>query len=311
MLAKPLVSIIIPVYNGSNFLEDSIKSALAQTYSKIEVIVINDGSIDNGATERIALKYKDKIKYYWQENGGVASALNLGIEKMSGEYFSWLSHDDIYLKRKIEVQVDALKNKGQKDIIVSSGFYVSNERLKIFRRVKTSPYFKNNVERSLLRGNFFHGCTLLIPRICFEKVGTFNKKLKTTQDFDMWLRLSRDYEFINLKDFLVISRVHGNQDTNTKHSIHLTEKDTTKLFFLREYQIKKPYDNELFIESYFDSWWNRLDQSKKELREKIIENVIEMNFAKKSLMISLFIIRAFKNMYLKVTSVACSYLRIF
>lgn len=98
---KPLVSIIIPVYNGSNYLEESINSALAQTYRNIEVIVVNDGSTDGGATERIALSYGDRIRYFYKENGGVSTALNLGLEKMKGEWFSWLSHDDLYLPEKL------------------------------------------------------------------------------------------------------------------------------------------------------------------------------------------------------------------
>ena len=103
---NPLVSIVIPVYNGANFLAEAIDSALAQTYRNLEVIVVNDGSTDGGATERIACSYGDKIRYFSKPNGGVSSALNLGIEKMKGEYFSWLSHDDLYAPDKIENQVN-------------------------------------------------------------------------------------------------------------------------------------------------------------------------------------------------------------
>ena len=84
---NPLVSIVIPVYNGSDYLREAIDSALAQTYANIEVLVINDGSKDNGATESIALSYGDRIRYFNKENGGVASALNMGIEQMKGDYF--------------------------------------------------------------------------------------------------------------------------------------------------------------------------------------------------------------------------------
>ena len=98
----PLVSIIIPVYNGSNYVKEAIDSALAQTYKNIEVIVVNDGSTDN--TEKIVKSYGDKIRYFYKENGGVASALNLAIENSKGEYISWLSHDDVYYPNKIQEQ---------------------------------------------------------------------------------------------------------------------------------------------------------------------------------------------------------------
>ena len=79
---KPLVSIIIPVYNGSNYMREAIDSALAQTYTNTEVLVINDGSCDNGATEAIAREYGDKIRYFYIENGGVSTALNTGIRNI-------------------------------------------------------------------------------------------------------------------------------------------------------------------------------------------------------------------------------------
>ena len=105
---NPLVSIVIPVYNAEKYIERALKSLINQSYKNIEVIVVNDGSTDN--TEKIVKKYVDKIRYFYKENGGVASALNLGIKNMKGEYFSWLSHDDVYYTNKIERQIEELKN---------------------------------------------------------------------------------------------------------------------------------------------------------------------------------------------------------
>ena len=81
---NPKVSIVIPVYNGSDYMAEAIDSALAQTYNNTEVIVVNDGSNDGGKTREIAFSYEDKIRYFEKENGGVASALNFGIKKMEG-----------------------------------------------------------------------------------------------------------------------------------------------------------------------------------------------------------------------------------
>ncbi len=118
---SPLVTIVIPVYNGGDYLNESIQSALSQTYKNIEVIVVNDGSTDSGVTRNIALSYGDKISYYEKENGGVSSALNLGIKKMNGQYFSWLSHDDLYSSEKIEKQLTyALNSHDKSDVIVYS-----------------------------------------------------------------------------------------------------------------------------------------------------------------------------------------------
>ena len=72
-----------------------------KTLEEIEIIVVNDGSNDDGATWKIAHSYGNKIRYFEKENGGVSTALNLGIENMRGEYFSWLSHDDLYYPNKM------------------------------------------------------------------------------------------------------------------------------------------------------------------------------------------------------------------
>ena len=79
---SPKISIVIPAYNASNYLSEAIDSALAQTYPNVEIIVVNDGSKDDGATRAVALSYGDKIRYFEKENGGSSSALNMGIATM-------------------------------------------------------------------------------------------------------------------------------------------------------------------------------------------------------------------------------------
>ena len=116
---NPKVSIIIPVYNGANYMREAIDSALAQSYNNFEVIVINDGSTDN--SEEIALSYGTKIRYFAKPNGGVSTALNLGIANMVGDYFSWLSHDDLYLKDKISTQIQFLSQLENKDSSIIYG----------------------------------------------------------------------------------------------------------------------------------------------------------------------------------------------
>ena len=104
----PLVSIAIPVYNGANYMREAIDSVLAQTYPNIEVLVVNDGSRDEGATEEIVLTYGYRIRYFSKPNGGVASALNLALKEAKGDYFCWLSHDDIYLPEKVSKEMEKL-----------------------------------------------------------------------------------------------------------------------------------------------------------------------------------------------------------
>ena len=91
---SPVVSIVIPVYNGSNYLREAVDSALQQTYGRTEVIVVDDGSDDGGRTDAIIRSYGDRVRRFRKPNGGVSTALNHGLREMTGEWFAWLSHDD-------------------------------------------------------------------------------------------------------------------------------------------------------------------------------------------------------------------------
>jgi len=208
---NPKVSIIIPVYNGSNYLKEAIESAIAQTYNNIEIVVVNDGSNDDGATELIAESYGDKIRYYAKENGGVATALNLGIKKMKGEYFSWLSHDDLYYPEKIEKQIaylDKLKNK--KVVLYSNYSILVGDQ--ITPVVHNHEMLVRKKKYSLLRG-CVNGITMLIPKIILDETGQFSQELRCTQDYDYWRRVQKTYEFIHMEDVLSITRLHSHQDS--------------------------------------------------------------------------------------------------
>ncbi len=217
MNKNPLVSIVIPVYNGENYLAEAIDSALAQTYKNIEIIVVNDGSRDAGATDRVALSYGNKIRYIYQKNGGVSSALNTGIREMKGEYFSWLSHDDLYRPDKIEKQVELIQYKD--DIILCSGSLMDENRNQIPCHVKTlNGRFSNlKVFNAFIHGYNLNGLGFLIPKHIFEEVGLFDESMRYLQDLDMWLRIlmSDKYTIVCQKDLLVITRIHKGQQTNT------------------------------------------------------------------------------------------------
>lgn len=212
MEKNPKVSIIIPVYNGENYLKNAIDSALAQTYKNIEIIVVNDGSRDN--TEKIIKSYGNKIKYIKKENGGVSTALNLAIKNMSGEYFSWLSHDDIIKENKIQTQINFLQSYSESNIILYSDFDLIDEKNNVTGNViKDHNELINKPEYALLMGAI-NGITLIIPKRAFDDCGIFDEKLYCTQDYDMWYRMFEKYKFIHQKEILASSRIHENQETN-------------------------------------------------------------------------------------------------
>jgi len=217
----PMVSCVIPVYNGANYLREAIDSALNQTYPNIEVIVVNDGSTDGGATEAIALSYKDRIRYYRKENGGVSSALNYGIRVMKGNYFNWLSHDDIHLPQKIEKQMEAvLAHKGNRPVICVCNYFLIDEKGREFARApeqleqhfRRSPLCFLGGETTLM----IDGDATLIDKEVFTSCGLFSESLFASQETDMWFRSLEVADFVFITDYLVAYRSHPQQVTNKR-----------------------------------------------------------------------------------------------
>ena len=217
---NPKISIIIPVYNGSYYVKEAIDSALAQTYKNIEIIVINDGSNDKGKTDKICKSYGNKIRYFKKENGGVSSALNMGIEKMKGEYFSWLSHDDVYYPEKVEKQINFLsKFDNKENIILYANYELIDKDGKFLQNVNHKhEELVKKPEYALLRG-CVNGITLLIPKSAFDEYGKFDETLKCTQDYDMWRRIMKTYKFVHMDDIFTKTRIHALQDTNKNPNV--------------------------------------------------------------------------------------------
>jgi glycosyltransferase involved in cell wall biosynthesis len=250
---NPLVTIIIPVYNGSNFIRESITSALDQTYENIEIIVVDDGSNDNGATRKIAAEFGDKVNYIYKENGGVSSALNCGIIHSQGEWISWLSHDDIYFPQKIEKQILLLTKIKQNDqldigknIIFCFNEFINQDGKRITRlnekqNINTDTL---NLILSNIKKSRFNGCTFLLPKACFETIGLFNEKLRFTQDVDFWYRLLfNDYNFNCIPEVLVKYRIHRAQTTHQIPEIGLKESQDFYRWVIEKLFLEEKYKN--------------------------------------------------------------------
>ncbi|HZW03848.1 MAG TPA: glycosyltransferase [Anaerolineaceae bacterium] len=204
-LSPPLVSVVIPVFNGQNYLREAIESVFSQTYAPVELIVVDDGSQD--ATWEIIQSYGERLWGIRKENGGVASALNLGFEQAQGEWIAWLSHDDLFLPEKLEQQIHFVTRNPQVgvcyadfEIVDANGGHLS---------VVTAPWFPPaEMPRQFIRNMYINGSTTLIRRDCWRMAGGFNERLAHTQDFDMWLRMADYTEFGHLPKVVLKSRAH-------------------------------------------------------------------------------------------------------
>lgn len=284
---NPKVCIIIPVYNGSNYIEEAIQSALSQTYNNIEIIVVNDGSNDEGKTSKIVSKYIEKIKYIEKLNGGVSSALNVGISITDADYISWLSHDDYYRSDKIQLQINALKTIGQikNKIMVGCNDVIIDSSGKVLR--KRNIFKKNRLHSSveylkyLLFKSNVNGCSLLIPKSAF-KDNSFNCELRYMQDYFMWITLAlKDYQLIGITEHCVYNRVHQLQQTNKISNVtYLSEKDELNKYLIDYFSKTNRSDYKKIIYMYLKTSSNHA---------LIIDNKIN-EYYKGSIFLSLYII---------------------
>lgn len=249
----PKVSIVIPVYNGANYLREAIDSALAQTYKNIEVIVVNDGSTDNGATRDIALSYGERIRYFEKENGGVSSALNVGISEMTGDWFSWLSHDDLFSVDRIASDMALLLATPGAKITFCRCVNIDATG----NTTGTFPYpithVANLYDAMTLGG--VDMCSMTISRDCFHKTGRFNENSLITQDVEMSLCLAKYYHFFHNQVGVVYKRDHRERGTRNR-----TEQHRRDLYSLACYLYENMSFKDFFPEvdpanvSSFHSW---------------------------------------------------------
>lgn len=259
----PLVSIIIPVYNGEKYVSNAIDSALKQSYSNIEIIIINDGSTDN--TMSVLENYKDnkKITIYSKSNGGVSTALNYGIKHANGEYISWLSHDDVYAETKIEKQINQITETND-TVVVCSWKSINKNGEFIFEVKKSKDLFGNITGKELikkyLRGDIeINGCGVLIPKKIFENVGLFNEKYRYIQDVAMWTEIMlHNYNFNFIPDELVYTRRHNEQVTLLKKNLYDVENRDFYNNLIGKQILKEKSDifNQIVVNCYRKSYWD-------------------------------------------------------
>ena len=202
----PEVSVVIPTYNSAQYLADAVDSVLAQTFQDIEVLVIDDGSIDE--TESVMSRYGAPVRYIKQSNSGVAAARNHGIQESRGRYVAFLDADDTWLAEKLEKQMRALASAAEAKFCYSAFTVVDSDLNPL--RVSRSKRYGSALEDLLLRGNAVGSiCTVLCERALFDMLGGFDPVLSQCADWDMWVRIAAHTEFVYVDEPLVTYRHHG------------------------------------------------------------------------------------------------------
>lgn len=185
---KITVSIIVPSYNAAITIPETLDSILALEDQDFEAIIIDDGSTDN--TREIISPYlrNPKIKYFHQQNKGLAGARNTGIKNSQGNYLVFLDADDIILPNKLNIQKEYLDRHSGVDLVYSNSQWFIENDLDNTRPVNF-PIYQGDVLSNLIYGNFIHVNSAMVRRDKVIQVGMFDENLKELEDWDLWLRM--------------------------------------------------------------------------------------------------------------------------
>ncbi len=230
------VSVVIPVYDGGRFIRDAVNSVLNQTFKDYEIIVVDDGSVDD--TKEVLSSYGNRIKYIYQSNRGVSAARNRGIRASKGEYIAFLDQDDLWLPRKLELQVKYLGEHPTVGLVFSDTQSVAVGKLPAFdrrfvnkRAFQISRPHRGKVFRDLFVQNFVPTLTVVVRKICFDKVGLFDPSVDSAEDYDMWLRIARFFSLDYIDQPLATYRMHA------QSLIHNVEKHLESMILTRKKMI--------------------------------------------------------------------------
>jgi len=201
----PKVSVVIPTYNRGHLVSRAIRSVLDQTYQNFEVIVVDDASTDN--TEKVVKCFNnEKIKYFRHErNKGAATARNTGIRAAQGEYIAFQDSDDEWLPEKLEKQIKVFENAPAEVGVVYTGFWRLEDGKKTYIPFARIIRNEGKIHNELLKGNFVATVAALVKTECFSYVGLFDERLPRLQDWELFIRISKSYEFKFIDEPLVIS----------------------------------------------------------------------------------------------------------
>ena len=214
---NPTVSVVIATYNKADTLADAISSVLRQTYRDFEILVVDDGSTDDTA-QRVKA-YGDKIRYLPKKNGGTGSARNLGIAQARGRFVAFLDGDDLWLPRKLELQMEAFDRESNLSAVQCSAYTV-DPSLRVIELRRCTPDQDTLLDFLLFRNLPAFASCVVIRKEVLKSAGGFGTHLVILSDWDMCCRLARAGRIRSLREPLVLYRQYPNNQSRSVE-IHL------------------------------------------------------------------------------------------
>jgi len=238
ILKMAKVSVIIPVYNASRFIGETIKSVLSQTYKDFEIIVVDDGSTDNSAD--IVKSFGDKkIILIKQKNRGVSAARNTGIKASTGKFIALLDHDDLWLPEKLEKQIPLLEKNPDVALVYSDVCYIDARGNPVSWMLKQFEPHRGYVLKELFITDFIPCLTAVFRKDVIEKIGFFNERYRYAEEYELFLRMARFFQFDFVDEVLACYRVHQNNLSRNIIQSYLENIEILEHFYHSVPEVKK------------------------------------------------------------------------
>ena len=210
-----LISIITPTYNRASYLPETIRSALGQTYTNFELIIVDDGSEDDTCSVLEPFLADTRVRYFYQKNQGQSVARNVAIAQSSGGLIAFLDSDDVWKPDKLEKQVAVFEAYPDVDIVHGDEAVIDERSVVISR--KNMARHSGFITRQLLADNSVSITTALVKRRCFEEMGCFDVSVGVADDYELWLRFSARYRFHYEPGIVASYRVMADQISSDKY----------------------------------------------------------------------------------------------
>lgn len=282
----PLVSILIPVYNAEKFVSNTIESALRQTYTNTEIVIVDDGSTDSSweIIEYYREKYPQLIKSFRQENKGACAARNKALKESSGDYIQWLDADDILDENKILSQLQAV------DFVFKTDVLLSGPTTKFYTDLKKTKFVSNPLWTDLTQveflytyltqGFFIYPHAWLVNRLLIEHAGFWNEKLLINQDGEFFSRVVASSSFVKFVDKAKcfyrtgnLSSISSQSNKRTSESLIYANLEIVKNVNTLINNDKLRYASRIFLERFYSRFIyddNEIPQIKL-VKDKILE----------------------------------------
>jgi glycosyltransferase involved in cell wall biosynthesis len=223
------ISVIIPAYNRADYLAEAIQSVLDQTFPDFELIIVDDGSTDN--TKEVVEGFVDtRVRYLFQENGGVSSARNSGIKAANGEYIAFLDSDDIWLPENLALKVNLLDSRPDIGLVCSDAYFFDNITGTVLGRrwhdqtlhdwINLNKIVVQPLKELLCKGCFIMPQATMVRSQVFTTVGYFDESLPTSEDWDLFVRIFQRFPLEIIDTPLLKIRRHSTSLSENQEKVY-------------------------------------------------------------------------------------------